>query len=63
MHHEPIKMLSQPTKTHSTPLGGSKPLKSLEMVAGVGFEPTTFRVYDPVYISGTYNVYPWLGRY
>jgi hypothetical protein len=56
-------MLSQPTKTHSTPLGGSKPLKSLEMVAGVGFEPTTFRVYDPVYISGTYNVYPWLGRY
>jgi|SaaInlV_100m_DNA_5_1039725.scaffolds.fasta_scaffold16880_3 hypothetical protein len=56
-------MLSQTTKTHSTPLGGSKPLKLLEMVAGARFELATFRVYDPVYISGTYNVYPWLGRY
>lgn len=56
-------MLSQPTKTHSTPLGGSKPLKSLEMVAGARFELATFRVYDPVYISGTYKGYPWLGRY
>ena len=56
-------MLSQPTKTHSTPLGGSKPLKSLEMVAGVRFELTTFRVYDPVYISVIYRVHPWLGRY
>ena len=56
-------MLPQPTKTHSTPLGGSKPLKLLEMVAGARFELATFRVYDPVYISGTYRVYPWLGRY
>ena len=56
-------MLSQPTKTHSTPLGGSKLLKSLGLVAGVRFELTTFRLYDPVYISGAYKVYPWLGRY
>jgi len=56
-------MLNQPTKTHSTPLGVGLINDIRNLVAGVGFEPTTFRVYDPVYISGTYNGYPWLGRY
>lgn len=46
-------MPHQPTKTHSTPLGGSKPLKYLELVAGVEFKLTIFWVCDPVYKSAT----------
>jgi hypothetical protein len=56
-------MLSQTTKTHSTPLGVVLINDIKDLVAGAGFEPATFRVYDPVYKSVTYKSPPWLGRY
>ena len=56
-------MLSQPTKTHSTPLGVCLINEFRHLVAGVRFELTTFRLYDPVYKSVAYKGHPWLGRY
>ena len=56
-------MRSDATKTHSTPLVCIKPNEISMLVAGVGFEPTTFRLYDPITNSLGYKHPPWLGRY
>ena len=56
-------MRSDATKTHSTPLVCIKPNEISILVAGAGFEPATFRLYDPIANSLGYEHPPWLGRY
>jgi hypothetical protein len=56
-------MRNDTTKTHSTPLVGIKPNEFSHLVAGVGFEPTTFRLCDLITKPMAYRKQEWLGRY